>query len=167
MESEGVALLGMIPEDRLLLAVTVGQMSADLGGRFVVREDLVDGLVEYILVGGLGMDSGVLYFGLHENKAVVVRGDRPDIQMAALQTPTACMVLTGGIEPIEYIQHEAELEEVPLVVVESDTLSTMAALNTLIDGVRFDHPAKLDRMSELLREHVDVAAIAKGLSLAA
>ena len=58
---------------------------------------------------------------MYENKAVIVRGDRPDLQMAALNTSTACIVLTKGVEPIEYVRYEAEQEEVSLIVVETDT----------------------------------------------
>ncbi len=165
MRSEGVAALGVIPEDRSLLAVTVGDIASHLGGRFILYEEEDGALVEHIMVGGLGLDSGTLYFGLRENKAVVIRGDRPDIQMAALATPMACMVLTMGIEPIEYVLNEADLEEAPLIVVEPGTLETMDALATVQDGARFDHPAKVERMAELVRLHVDVEAIERGAGL--
>ena len=167
LRSEGLTALGLIPEDRRLLAVTVGHLASHLGGEFVVGDQFVDGLVEHYLIGGLGLDSGQLYFGTRENKAAIVRGDRPDIQMAALATPASCMLLTNGIEPIEYVRYEAELEEVPIVVVQSDTLTTMASLNSVQDSARFDHPAKLERLAELLREHVDLSAIEAGLGLAA
>ena len=168
MSAEGLVSFGVIPEDRRLLAVSVGQLASDLKGRFITGKEFTGGLVEHFMVGGLGMDNGVDYFALRENKGSIIRGDRPDIQMAALQTPMLCMVLTQGIEPIEYITYEAELEEVPVIVVQTDTLTTMDLLNTVLDGARFDHPAKLERLSELLREHVDLEAIyaALGLDLA-
>ena len=159
IESEGMECLGIVPEDRRLLGVTVGQLAAHLEGRFVVGGESTDGLVEHLMVGGMGMDPGELYFGLRENKAVIVRGDRPDIQMAALNTSTSCMVLTKGIELIEYVQYEAEQEEVPVMVVETDTLGTMAALNTLMDGARFDHPLKIDRYADLLERHIDLPSL--------
>ena len=165
LRSEGLSPLGAIPEDRGLGGVSVRQIADHLKGRFVVCEELADRLVEHFMIGGLGLDSGEAYFRLRENKAVIVRGDRPDIQMAALMTPTACMVLTQGIEPIEYVQYEAELEEVPLIVVESDTLATMASLGSLTNGSRLDHPGKLERFAALLREHVDVGAIYAGLGI--
>ncbi len=167
VNSAGLNCLGAIPEDRKLLSVTAGQLASHLKGRFIMHEELADSLVEHYMVGGPGLDEGALYFGLRENKAVIVRGDRPDVQMAALQTPLSCMVLTQGIGPTEYVLNEAELEDVPIIVVESDTLSTMASLNSVQDSARFDHPAKLDRFRELLREHVDLAAIYAGLGLAA
>lgn len=159
MESEGLAFLGIIPEDRRLLGVTVGELAEHLEGRFIVCEEKRDGLVEHLMVGGMGMDPGELYLGLRENKAVIVRGDRPDMQFAALSTHTSCIVLTKGIEPIEYVRYEAEQEEVPMMVVQTDTLGTMAALNTLMDRARFDHPLKLSRFAELLEEHVDLPTL--------
>jgi BioD-like phosphotransacetylase family protein len=165
VRSAGFAVLGAVPEDRRLLGVSVGQLASHLDGRFAVGEGAAEGLIEHFMVGGLGLDWGGGYFGLRGDKAVIVRGDRPDIQMAALPTPTTCMVLTGGIEPIEYVSYEAEQENVAVMVVQSDTLSTMAMLATLPNKTRFDHPAKLDRFGELLREHVDLNAIYDGLGL--
>ena len=165
MASEGLSCKGVIPEDRRLLGVTVDQLASHLDGRLLGGEDVGDGLVEHFVVGGMGMDPGELYFDLWRNKAVIVRGDRPDIHMAALATPTTCMLLTRGIEPIEYVTYEAEQAEVPLVVVPSDTLATMAALGSLLDAPRFDHPSKLERFVELLREHADLPAVYSGLSL--
>ncbi|MCH7787711.1 MAG: phosphotransacetylase family protein [Chloroflexi bacterium] len=165
MESEGLRLLGIIPEDRRLLGVTVNTIMEHLEGRLISRDGDVESLVEHFMVLGLTMDPGELYFGLRENKAVIVRGDRPDIQMAALATPTSCLVCTRGVEPIEYVRYEAEQEEVPLIVVESDTLATMDAMNGLLDRARFDHPRKLTRFTELLEQHIDLPVIFQSLGL--
>ena len=103
----------------------------------------------------MSLDPGELRFGLYQNNAVVVRGDRPDIQMSALDSSISCMVLTGGIEPIEYITYEAGEEEVPVMVVETDTDSTMYALNEVTTGARMNSSAKVGRFAELLRNHAD------------
>lgn len=163
--SDGLPVFGVIPEDRRLLGVSVAQIAESLGGRFLVCENNSDALVEHLLIGVLTMESGELYFGLHDNKAVIVRGDRPDLQMSALGTPTSCLVLTRGIEPIEYVAYEAEQEEVSVMVVETDTMTTMTAVNTLIESSRFDHPLKLERAVELIQEHVDVGALLRALGM--
>ncbi len=166
LESAGMVSLGIIPEDRRLLAVTVEEVAAHLDGRFITCAEKADNLVEHFLIGGWTMDAGELYFGLHENKAVITRGDRPDMQMACLATPTACLVATKGVEPIEYVIYEAKEEEVPVIVVEADTLATMDALNSVYKRARFDHPAKLARFSELLDEHMDLGALYATLGVA-
>ena len=165
MESEGLVSFGVIPEDRRLLGVTVGQLAEHLDGRFVVCEEKADTIVEHLMVGGRGMDPADLYFGLRKKKAVIARGDRPDIQMSAMGTPTSCMVLTRGIEPIEYVRYEAEQEGISVLVVQTDTLGTMDALNTLIERARFDHPLKLCRFVELVERHVDLGALFGGMGL--
>ena len=58
MESEGLACLGLVPEDRRLLGVSVSQLAKHLGGRFVACEERSGALVEHLIVGGLGMDPG-------------------------------------------------------------------------------------------------------------
>ena len=165
--SASSTLFGIVPEDRRLLGVTVDRLVEHLDGRFVVAEGRRDALVEHVLVGGMGLDSGELYFGTRDSKVVIVRGDRPDVQMSALTTPTLCLVLTGGIDPIEYVLYEAELEEVPVAVVPAETLDAMSALDGLSARARFDHTAKLERLSELVTGRVDVDAVYGAVGLAA
>ena len=156
----GMDALGVVPEDRLLLSSTIDQVVEHLGGRYLQGEEYGSRLIEHFLVGGMGLDRGTLYFGIHTtNKAVIVRGDRPDIQMAALHTPTSCLIVTNGTEPVEYITHEADLEDVPVAVVDASTLDTMEAVGGLQDNAASDHPEKVERFSALLRENVALSAV--------
>ena len=158
IESYGVKFLGAIPEDRLMQAVTVGQIAEHLDGQWVMGKERSRELVENFLIGGNIMDSGLTYFGRMEHKAVIVRGDRPDIQLAALSTPTTCLVLTGGHQPIQYVYYQAEQQEVPLLVVQTDTISTADALATVLERSSFYHPRKLARFQELMSGHANMAA---------
>lgn len=155
----GVPRLGMIPEDRFMLSVTVDDLRAALGGRYVVEEGDIRKPIERFQVGVMSLDPGELRFGLYENNAVVVRGDRPDIQMSALGSSIACLTLTGGIDPIEYIMYEAREEETPVMVVESDTLATMDALNEATANPPAATPPKAARFADLLEAHADIDAL--------
>ena len=157
-------VLGIIPEERRLLSPSVRDVARHLDGR-MLNDCEDDALVECFMTLGLTMDPGELYFGLHADKAVIVRGDRPDIQMAALATPTACLICTEGKEPIEYVRNEAELDEVPIIIVEPGTLDTMDALNPLMDAARFDHPGKLATFARLLEKRADLPALWSRLGL--
>ena len=161
----GARVLGLIPEDRRLLGMSVSQIAAHLDGEFISEEMEEDALVEYLMVGGMSLDPGEYYYGIHDNRAAIVRGDRPDLQMSALSAPgsTACLVATGGITPIEYVRYEAEQEETPIILVQSDTLDTMARLDSLLDSSSFSHPDKLKRSVELLEEHVDIEGLLHAL----
>ena len=158
-EAAGIQLVGMIPEDRSLLALTVEQVRVGLEGRYVVDEGDTDGPLEWFQVGGLSLDPGELRFGLYENSAAVIRGDRPDVQMSALNGSVSCLILTGGIDPIEYISYEAQEEETPVMVVEPDTLTTMSLLNDVTSSAQMDTTAKISRFCELLEAHADLNKI--------
>ena len=155
LQEAGMPLLGLIPEDRFMLSVSVDEIRSGLDGRYVVEEGDLDAPIEWFQVGAMSLDPGELRFGLYDNNAVVVRGDRPDIQMSALNSSVSCLVLTGGIEPIEYITYEAGEEEIPVMVVETDTDSTMYALNEVTTGARMNSAAKVGRFAELLRTRAD------------
>ena len=155
----GVTVLGVVPEDRTMLGVTVAGIAAHLDGRNITDVDGMDRLVEHFQAGGLGLDRGTDYFEILDRKAVIMRGDRPDVHMAALRTPMACMVLTMGIEPIEYVYYEAEEQDVPIILVDQDTIPAMESLHGIHERARFDHPDKLTRFTQLLKEHTDVAAL--------
>ncbi len=157
-------VLGVIPEQRRLLSPSVRDVKRHLGGR-MLNDCEDDALVERFMTLGFSMDPGELYFGLHDDKAVIVRGDRPDIQMAALMTSTVCLICTEGKEPIEYVQNEAELDEVPIIIVEPGTLDTMDALAALADAARFDHPQKLEAFARLLEERADLPSLWSRLGL--
>ena len=137
----------------------MGQLSEHLGGRFVACEEKSDALVEHLLVGGMGMDPGQLYFGLRENKAVIVRGDRPDLQMAALDTATACLILTGGKTPVQYIAHHAELRQTPMLATSASTLDTMELLHSIGDMASVHSPHKAQCFAELLEAHCDLGSL--------
>lgn len=162
-EAEGIKCLGVIPESRRLLAITVAQIAEHLDGRFITDEPDTERLIEWFQVGALGLDPGEFQFGLHSDNAVIVRGDRPDLQMSALNVPVSCMVLTSGIEPIEYVKYEAQEENVPVMLVPRDTRTTMNDLNTVQARATFNHTRKLETFVELVDNHVDVESITRAL----
>ena len=165
IEAEGVRVLGAVPEDRRMLAPSVRDLAEHLDGEFLLFPERGDALVEYVMTGGWFLDQGVHVFSRRENKAVVVRGDRPDLQMAALETSTVCLVLTGGMNPIQYVTYHAEQEETPLIMVPHSTLETLQRLHTVERRVSVRHAAKVARYADLMAQHCrmdEVVAAADG-----
>ncbi len=147
-------LLGAIPSDRTMASVSVGDVAQGLNGAWVLGEDKAGALVENFLIGGNIMDGGDTYYGRHQSKGVLVRGDRPDIHLACLHTETACLLLTGGFEPNQYVYHEAEEQEVPLLVMANETIACAELLDELLLAAPVHHPDKTRRFRDLLRTHV-------------
>jgi len=159
LEADGVKVLGVLPEDRALLGVTVGEMAEHVGGSILNSQDRSGELVESVMVGAMSVDSSLSYLRLKGNKAVVTRGDRPDIQLGALETSTRCLVLTGNIEPVPGILTRARELDVPIVLVDKDTTGTIDALEDVFADAGFCDEKKMERLGQTLEEHLDLEAV--------
>lgn len=160
IERSGMPVFGVLPEERLLLAPTVGQTASLLNGAYFAGEDGADALIENFLIGGLIAEWGGTYFGRLPNQAVIARGGRIDIQMSALNFPLNALFLTRCDAPAQYVHQRAEELDVPLIAVaERDTHQTAAALETLGSAVTVHHPAKAERAGAMALERLDAAAL--------
>lgn len=165
LRQANINVIGWIPEDRRLLAPTLRLVAEHLESDFISNEEGADRLIDNFLIGGMILDWGPFYFGSRDNVGVVVRGDRPDIQLAALQTGTVrAMVLTKGARPVEYVLYEAMQRGIPLVVTDGSTEEVATKLEGLQAKVRFNHPDKVARIRELALERLDLDALEKALS---
>ena len=75
--------------------------------------------------------------------AVVTGGDRTDLQLAALETSTHCLILTGHIPPQPLILSRAEDLEIPILTVNLDTLTTVEIVDRAFGHVRLQEPIKV------------------------
>jgi len=156
LAGRGVACFGAIPRDQLLSSVTVGEMVDVLGGSVLCNADRRDIPVESFMVGAMGQEKALRFFRRRANKAVVTGGDRADVQMAALETSTVALVLTGNLAPSPAVVARADELGVCTIVVDTDTLTAVERLDTLFGHVRLHGPGKADRMRRMLAHNVSV-----------
>jgi BioD-like phosphotransacetylase family protein len=162
----GVDILGVLPEDRMLLSLTVAELAEHIGGEILNSADRASEPAESFMLGAMTLDSGLDYFGRKDGKAVVIRGERPDMQLAALETSTRCLVLSGGVSPSHTVLRKAEDKGVPIILVKGDTTSTVNSLELALGRGKFNQDKKLPRLTEIMEEHFNFKALYKGLGLA-
>jgi BioD-like phosphotransacetylase family protein len=156
-----IRLLGVIPEERALLAVTIGELAAAIQGTFLNGEEKSGELVERFMLGAMTVGSGLDYFGRLSNKAAIVHQDRLDMQLAALETPTRCLVLSGGQEPPPYnVRRSAELKGIPVIATVAGTADIVNSIEVSLLNTRLNQVRKVDRLAALVRQNLDLAAIA-------
>ncbi|MBI2847394.1 MAG: phosphotransacetylase family protein [Chloroflexi bacterium] len=165
LQREGITVLGVLPEDRILSTVSIKELAEYLRGDFVIPLEEGDSLIENVVAGALALDWGPHYFNRKPGKIVITRGDRPDIQWAALETDTRCLVLTGNVRPIPYVVNKAKEKRAPIFVVEKDTISTMTSLEGLLKEAKFNHVYKLERICEIMEQHFEYQTLFGGLRL--
>jgi BioD-like phosphotransacetylase family protein len=165
--SSEMRILGVLPEERSLLAFTVGELAEQINGELLNNGEKSIELVENVMVGAMCVDSGLDYFGRKAGKAVVVRNDRPDMQMAALETVTRCLVISGDGEPGDYVRFKADEKGIPIIATRNDTDTVIGHIEDLLGRTRFHQEKKLNRLAEVLPPNLDFKSIYSGLGLAA
>lgn len=162
----GIKVLGILPEDRALFTLTVGELTSYIQGEILNNAEKSAELVESLMVGAMCVDSGLDYFNRKANKAAVVRDDRSDMQLAALETSTRCLVISGNTAPIYSVRYRAEDKGVPIILTESDTSTVVKNIEDALEKTRFNQEKKLLRLAEIMEQHLSFQAIYKGLGLA-
>ena len=160
----GVPVLGVLPEDRALFTLTVGELAEQIHGSFLNNPEKAGDLAENFMLGAMCVDSGLVYFERKANKVAVLRSQRADLQLAALQTPTRALVLSGGQLPLPQIQNQAEDKAVPIVLTDDDVPTVVSAIETALAGSRFT-AEKLPAMAGLMDAFVDYADLYRQLGL--
>ncbi|MDJ0658210.1 MAG: phosphotransacetylase family protein [Crocosphaera sp.] len=164
LESHGVPVLGLLPASRLLRSVSVREISHQLNAQVLCRGDRLDLMVESLTIGAMNVNSALEYFRQGQNKAVVTGGDRTDLQLAALETSTSCLILTGHMSPQPLIISRAEDLEVPILSVDLDTLSTVEIVDQAFGKVRLQEKIKVNCIQELMVQNFDIARLIQQLS---
>ena len=165
LENQGVPVLGLFPTSRLLQSVSVREIAHQLHAQVLCRDDRLDLMVESLTIGAMNVNSALEYFRQGQNKAVVTGGDRTDLQLAALETSTSCLILTGHMKPQPLIISRAEDVEVPIISVDLDTLTTVEIVDQAFGKVRLQEKIKVSSIQELMAKNFDINRLIAQLGL--
>ncbi len=165
LEREGVRVFGFLPEDPILRSASVRELAEATGAQFLTAPEAAEELVENFVVGAMSVESALPYFRRTPRKCVITGGDRSDVQLAALDTPTKCLILTGELRPSQTVLSRAQQLGVPLLLVKSDTLTTVAMIEDTIGTMRLREPKKAEHARKRFEEQLDLAALDAALGL--
>ena len=165
LERQGIAVLGVLPEVRGLEALTVAELVDVLKARVLTEHYNPEALVETLTVGAMTAEAALRVFRQQFNKAVITGGDRTDIQLAALETPTTCLVLTGNLQPSSLIIKQANEFGVAVLLVQITTIETVEAIERIFGKTRLGQTAKLQQFEALLAEHANLERLDRTLGL--
>ncbi len=166
LEALGLFVFGVMPRSPLLRSVTVEELVRRLEARIICCPEKLDLMVETLSIGAMNVNSAMEFFRRRRNMAVVTGADRTDIQLAALEASTQCLILTGAGEPLPQLINRAEELEVPLLKVEHDTLYSVEVIEKAFGHVRLHETVKASYAFRLVEEHCDLDRIFLTLGLA-
>jgi BioD-like phosphotransacetylase family protein len=165
LETIGLPILGVMPRSPLLRSVTVEELARRLEARVLCSGERLDLLVETLSIGAMNVNSAMEFFRRRRNMAVVTGADRTDIQLAALEASTQCLILTGVGDPLPQLLNRAEELEVPVLKVDHDTLTTVEVVEAAIGHVRLHEAVKATYAMRLVEENCQFERLFERLQL--
>lgn len=165
LERKGIALYGILPEVGSLAALTVGELVEILDAEILTRYRNLQASVENLTIGAMTQEAALNRFRKQSNKAVITGGDRTDILLAALETSTACLILTGNLRPSPLIIRQAEEFGVTILLVMGSTMETIERIEKVYGKTRLGQAVKLQQFERLMDENFDYTRLYSTLDL--
>jgi len=163
LEKKGVRVFGIFHRDRLLESITVRRLNEILNGKVLCCEGILDEFVENFSIGAMDVDSALSYFMRTPNKAVITGVHRTDIQLAAMETSTKCIILTGGFYTNDVILGKARSKGISLISVAEDTFTVVDKIEAVMGKISIREKGKIDRAKELVGRDFDLQGFLKSL----
>ncbi len=159
LQRNGVPVAGIIPKDPLMSSIKVGDLAERLNGRIVAAENKSNKVVENFLIGTMQVENFMTHFRKNRNSAVIVGGDRSDVQLVALEGPCPCLVLTGNLFPDDMILQRAEKNNVPIIIVREDTYSVAKRMEAILTRHKLRDIIKIRQGAQLVSSALDIRFI--------
>lgn len=160
LAGRGIETVGILPHVRELGGVTVAELADSVGAELLTPDVSTDGRIERFVVGAMGRKAALEQFRRTRDGAVITGGDRSDVHATALEASgVACLVLTGGYRPSNAILGKAASRDVPVLLVRSDTRTTVDNVEEVLRSGRTQRRESVEQMAELLRSNADVEGL--------
>lgn len=100
----------------------------------------------------------------YKNIALITGGDRTDMQLAAYEVSTACLVLTGGMYPDSTVLAKADESNIPILLVPEDTYTTAKQVERVEPLIKPEEKDKIKLVKNLVQDAVDLQRIMDAIS---
>lgn len=163
LEKKDISIFGVFPRDPALEAVSVRELNDILNGTILCCPDRIDEYVENFSIGAMDVDSALTYFRRMPNKAVITGAHRSDIQLAAMETSTACIILTGGLTTNDVVIGKAQSKGIPIISVVDDTFTTIDRIEGSMGKSNIREKRKVERVKTLMSAEFDLDRFLKSV----
>jgi uncharacterized protein len=159
-----ISLIGLIPEDRVLLSLAVSDLAEAIHGKIVNNPDNSSDLIENLMIGSSTFDRGPIYYSRKSNKAVLLWGERPGfrkaalagLQLAALQTSTRCIVISANAAPTPAAVQKADELKASIISAPGTLPDIEAAIEKTMPNLKFSQEKKLLHLLEILKSNLNI-----------
>jgi hypothetical protein len=111
------------------------------------------------------VENFMTHFKKNKNSAIIVGGDRSDVQLVALEGGAPCLILTGNLYPNDIILTRSEVLGVPIIVVRDDTYTVAKKMENIQISHKLRDIVKINQATQIINSNVDFQAIKEGLGV--
>lgn len=168
LAKEGIPVLAMMPANAILRSVSVAELVHQLEAVVLLQPDyinLAQVMIEDLQIGAMDVNSARLFFRQANNKAVITGSNRVDLQLAALETSTNCLILTGTPCVTPEVHDRAAELGIPIISVHKDTLTTAGIINRALGHVRLQEGIKVEVIKQMMKTYFNFDLLLKILGL--
>jgi len=157
LEKLGLPLLGIIPFHEDLNCSSVAFVADRLFAKVIAGESGLDKVVRNIFVGAMSANAALRSPKFNKgDKLIITAGDRVDMILAALESDTACIVLTNNILPPSNIISKATDRGIPVLLVAADTYQIAQQIDNMEPLLTQQDDKKIALLESFFKEHVDL-----------
>jgi len=165
LRRKGVEVLGVIASDPIMSAIKVSDLAERLGGKVISAHHKADRVVEDFLIGTMQVENFLTHFMRHKNSAIIVGGDRSDVQLVALEGSCPCLILTGNLHPNDIILTRSEVLQTPIIMVREDTFAVAKKMENILTRHKLRDMIKVNHGVQLVAGALDFELLRQRLGL--
>lgn len=165
LQEQGVQVLGIIPRHPALNAIKASELAWQLEGKIISGNSQSQRSIEDFLIGTMQVENFMTYFRQHRNAAVIVGGDRTDLQLVALEGGCNSLILTGNITPSELIHSRSEALGIPVIQVTDDTYTIAKRMESILGSQKLRELNKIKLAATLFTNALDYKSLMHSLEL--
>lgn len=157
LDIKGVKLYGFIPDREEFMAPTLLDIAAILDAEILCCDDQLERFVGDVLIGAMRPSSALKWLRASRNPLVITGGDRTELLLTLLESGVTGIILTGNLYPAIKVVERARHKNIPLLLVQTDTYTTLDRLKrvhgrTTPTSLR----KKRDIVIESIKENIDL-----------
>lgn len=166
LERKGLKLLGVIPLDPLLSALTMSEIKDRLNINVLCGQDNMKKRIKHTIVAAMEPHNMINF--LKDGTLVLTSGDRVDNILVAvssqliktgLTSPISGMILTGGLVPNPKIVELLQKSRIPVLITEEDTYTVAGKIEHMVSKIQKTEKDKIAEAALLVKQYIDVEAI--------
>ncbi len=163
LKRKGIEVVGVLPKDPLLYAIPIKEIALRLKGNIVAGQTNIGSLVKDFIIGTMQVENFMFHYQKKGNPAVIVGGDRSDLQLVALEGRCKCLILTGNIYPNDIILNRARELNIPIIIVKEDTYTVAKKMDKILERIKLRDSSKVSHGYNLVKQHLHWDYIKKAL----